>query len=117
MEMISLLYGKFYKIRKLACDTADQGHRGVARERVYLILTHKWKVKEVVDPRELYLYVSKYLKTHIHTEPKDYAIAEPLDIHQEASELAWVRRGTTTISNVASVAWADIVNKCCIQEF
>ena len=88
MDMIHLLYKKTYNISPLRVSPADQGHAGVARERLYLILTLKGVVEEVTNPKQLYDEISQHIRKHIKTEPKDYLISLPFDYFTEAMRTA-----------------------------
>ena len=46
MAMIKTLYSRHYDIRTLFVSPADQGHAGIARDRVYVILALKGRVEE-----------------------------------------------------------------------
>jgi len=54
MLMIQKLYGKHYEIIPLYVAPSDQGHTGVARDRVYVILWLRDKVVMTADPKKLY---------------------------------------------------------------
>ena len=69
--MITYLYSKRYRIRCLRVMPAHQGHAGVARERVYLILTLKKSVVEIANPEDMYKKVSDFIMSWVCTEPKD----------------------------------------------
>ena len=43
--MMRTLYGKFYDLYPLYAVPGDQGHTGVARDRVYVIMVLKGKVE------------------------------------------------------------------------
>ena len=63
MLMIEKLYSRHYHIEALYVSPAHQGHAGMARERVYLILSHRKKLKQVAEPVDLYKdFVSKKQK-------------------------------------------------------
>ncbi len=89
MDMINFLYKKMYNIIPLRVSPADQGHAGVARERLYrLILTLKGLVEEVFNPKQLYDEISQYISKHIKTEPKDYLVSTPREYFSEAMRTA-----------------------------
>ncbi|CAK9059749.1 unnamed protein product [Durusdinium trenchii] len=71
LGMITYLYSKHYRIRCLRVMPAHQGHAGVARERVYLILTLKKSVVEIANPEDMYKKVSDFIMSWVCTEPKD----------------------------------------------
>jgi len=54
MLMIEKLYSRHYHIEALYVSPAHQGHAGMARDRVYLILSHRKKLQKVAEPLELY---------------------------------------------------------------
>eukprot|EP00913_Durusdinium_trenchii_P014154 g13282.t1 len=75
--MITYLYSKHYRIRCLRVMPAHQGHAGVARERVYLILTLKKSVVEIANPENMY--------------KKDYMVSTTAEYYREASKTARTR--------------------------
>lgn len=91
MEMMEKLYGVHYHMCVLNVDTCHQGHTGVTRERVYVILWHKLRVKQVFDPRSMYKHITSYLTANIKTEPKDYLVSDFCDVWREAERLAVIR--------------------------
>ncbi len=54
MRMIQKLYGKYYAMMALFVAPSDQGHSGVARDRVYVILWLRSKVTMTANPEKLY---------------------------------------------------------------
>lgn len=71
MEVISKLYSSHYHVKGIQASPADQGHYGVKRNRLYLILTLKALVEEVVDPVFLYQQITKYIQRFVQTQPQD----------------------------------------------
>lgn len=78
--MIDILYSKYYNIRYLDVKPEHQGHFGVARRRLYLILTLKGRVVEVANPEEIYELVSSYIMNFVHTEPKERSIKSQISV-------------------------------------
>lgn len=70
-DMIVKLYSKHYHIRCLNVKPEHQGHSGVARERIYLILTLKGLVEEIANPVLIYDQVSDFIMRYVKTEPQD----------------------------------------------
>ncbi|CAK9087763.1 Uncharacterized protein SCF082_LOCUS41478 [Durusdinium trenchii] len=75
IQMIKLLYGEHYNIKKLMTETNDAGHSGTSRERIYLILSHKKKTIEIADPVALYEKISQIMRRSVQTAPSDYMIS------------------------------------------
>ena len=97
--MIKLLYGDDYDIYPISVDCAHQGHGGVARSRVYIVLAHKERCR-LVDPTNdietVYKLVSRYIQRYIKTSPRDYLIAEHWEIMRDAMETARTRKKVFT---------------------
>ena len=79
MPMIMLLYSRYYAIKKLHVSPADQGHAGVARDRIYLVLALKGKV-------------SQFIKRRVQTRPCDYLVASWDELQREAQAVAMTRK-------------------------
>lgn len=92
--MIRTLYGKHYQIFKLPVCPADQGHAGISRDRIYLILTLKGKVTRVFDVNRMYSMVTAYITSKVQTKPSDYLVSDVNELKVEAARLAHVRRNT-----------------------
>ncbi|CAE7032787.1 unnamed protein product [Symbiodinium sp. CCMP2592] len=92
MEMIYRLYGGHYNITRLLCDTADVGHAGTSRSRLYLILFHKHRVVMTQDVQEMYSSIAAVLRDAIQTVPSDYIVSEPGEIDFEVQQLCITRR-------------------------
>ena len=92
MKMIEELYGEHYHQHVLLVDVDDVGHSGAARERVYVILTHKELTEQILDPLELYAEIAAEIKRHVSTRPRDYFISSPEEVIFCAQELARVRK-------------------------
>ena len=88
MEMIERLYSRYYTIKKLVVDPSDQGHAGMARPRVYLVLARKGKVTEVHDVVDVYEKVSGFISGLVATEPHDYLVASRVDHMMEVTRVA-----------------------------
>ncbi|CAE7248679.1 unnamed protein product [Symbiodinium sp. CCMP2456] len=91
MQMIRLLYGRYYHIQQLCVSPGDQGHAAVARDRTYLILARLGQVEQVHDPRLVYEQVSDNIKARARTRPRDYFVATRSQVIQEAQHTARVR--------------------------
>ncbi|CAK9073886.1 unnamed protein product, partial [Durusdinium trenchii] len=92
IQMIKLLYGEHYNIKKLMTETNDAGHSGTSRERIYLILSHKKKTIEIADPVALYEKISQIMRRSVQTAPSDYMISSDGEVLREAAQLA-IKRG------------------------
>ena len=92
MPMIVRLYGKHYDIHPIYATPGDQGHSGVARDRVYLILTLKKKLVPITDLQQLYVNVSKFIQKYVCTKPSDYMVSSKIDLLQEARKTAVCRQ-------------------------
>ncbi|CAL1171903.1 unnamed protein product [Cladocopium goreaui] len=88
IEMIKWLFCLHYDIHILVCGVEDQGHDGASRDRLWIILSHKERTKQLFDPAELYRMVCKSIRTYVCTKPADYSIAPPVEIKNEAMHLA-----------------------------
>ena len=92
MHMIERLYGRYYDVQKLLVSPADQGHAGMARKRVYLILARKGLVLEVHDVQSMYSEISEFISGLVATKPRDYLVASRVDRLLDASRIA-AKRG------------------------
>lgn len=92
MNMIAKLYSKYYNICVLKVSPQDQGHSGVARDRVYLVLTLKSQVEQVFNPNMLYAKITEYITARVQTRPRDYLISDRVDLLMEAGRTASVRK-------------------------
>ena len=92
MEMIERLYSRYYTIKRLLVDPRHQGHAGMARPRVYLVLARKGKVTEVYDVVDMYQKVSDFISGLVATEPQDYLVASRVDRLMDATRVALKRR-------------------------
>ena len=92
MQMIHVVYGQHYNITRIRCETADAGHSGAARTRVYLILAHKLRVQQVHDPEGMYCFISQRIREEIRTFPSDYMIAPKHEVVAEMANIAFKRR-------------------------
>ncbi len=90
--MIHTLYGKHYHIFRLSVCPADQGHAGVSRDRIYLILALKGKVTPVCDVNKMYSRVSAYIAGKVQTRPSDYLVSDVNELKAEAARISHVRR-------------------------
>lgn len=90
--MMRTLYGKFYDLYPLYAVPGDQGHTGVARDRVYVIMVLKGKVEPIIDVRTLYDKVSKFIQKYVSTKPSDYFVSSQSDIMMEANKTASLRK-------------------------
>ena len=54
MRMIKKLYARHYDIKQLFVSPSDSGHSGVSRDRTYLIMNLRAKVRMVADPIKEY---------------------------------------------------------------
>ena len=92
MTMINTLYSRHYNVTALRASPTHAGHAGVARNRVYLILTLKGAVTQIHDPQSLYRKISEYITQFVQTEPKDYLVSTNFEYYKEASRMA-IKRG------------------------
>eukprot|EP00435_Cladocopium_sp_Y103_P064885 s253_g26.t1 len=92
MSMIVKLYSKYYHICVLMVSPRDQGHAGVARDRVYLILTLKSKVEQIFNPQDLYNAITEYITARVQTRPRDYLVSDNVDLLLEATRVSSVRK-------------------------
>ena len=91
MPMIHTLYGKHYRIEPIYVTPSDPGHTGVARERVYVIMTLKRKVEPIHDVQALYCRVAGFIQKHVQTKPSDYFVSTAQEQMEEASKTAQFR--------------------------
>ncbi|CAK9089666.1 unnamed protein product [Durusdinium trenchii] len=92
MGIIHKLYGLWYNIFPIYVDPRDVGHSGASRARVYIIMAHKQKVAQRFDCRKMYARISAAMKALVATTPKDYFVADKIDIQLEAARVARVRK-------------------------
>ena len=76
----------------LQTDSADGGHSGSRRERVYVILAHKQRTELLQDPVRLYESVTNVIRENITTTPKDYLVSGRVDVLRAAQRLALKRK-------------------------
>lgn len=88
MPMINALYSKHYNICPIYAKPSDQGHSGVARDRVYLILTWRGKVLPIGDVERMYQKVSHFIQKYVSTRPRDYWVSTEYDQIVEATNTA-----------------------------
>ncbi|CAK9022067.1 Probable protein S-acyltransferase 23 (Probable palmitoyltransferase At2g14255) (Zinc finger DHHC domain-containing protein At2g14255) [Durusdinium trenchii] len=88
MGIIHKLYGLWYNIFPIYVDPRDVGHSGASRARVYIIMAHKQKVAQRFDCRKMYARISAAMKALVATTPKDYFVADKIDIQLEAARVA-----------------------------
>ena len=98
--MIEKLYGLRYNIYPLYVDPQGTGHAGVSRRRVYVFLAHKKLVEMVVDAQKMYKKVTRTIEAHVHTRPRDYAVARPEEVLQEAEHVAFRRQKKVTAAGL-----------------
>jgi hypothetical protein len=103
MQMVRLLYGKHYKIYPLYVQTADQGHTGSTRSRVYVVLAHRLRATMTFDIYDMYEAVSKHLEAHIRTKPSDYLVSSRQEVLLDAGDVARTRN-----KKFRTVAWRSI---------
>ncbi|CAL1150917.1 unnamed protein product [Cladocopium goreaui] len=101
LHMIWALYSRHYNIRILRVCPADLGHFGVARDRIYLIMSLKEAVIEVVDPIQMYAKVKEYVQSFVRTEPKDYWVSTTAEYVKEAEKTA--KRERESVSYVCDL--------------
>lgn len=91
MAMIKTLYSRHYDIRTLFVSPADQGHAGIARDRVYVILALKGRVEEAFNVENMYAKVSAFIRKRVQTVPSDYLISDYNELQREAQATATIR--------------------------
>ena len=96
MSLVQLLYGFWYLLFPFYVSTDDVGHTGAARNRLYIIMVHKNKVRMVHDPYKIYKMIVKTISKHIKTRPSDYLIASRDEILRDAADVAHVRNKKMT---------------------
>ena len=92
MNMIVKLYSKYYDIAVLKVSPRDQGHAGVARDRMYLILTLRSLVEQVFNPNAVYAKITEYITARVQTQPRDYLVSDRVDLILESGRTAAVRK-------------------------
>ena len=92
IEMIELLYGYHYQLFSFYVSPADVGHTGTSRDRVYIIMIHKRKVRVVHDPYKIYRRIVKTISKHVSTRPRDYLLASQNEILMDAADVARIRK-------------------------
>ena len=92
LELIKLIYGYHYNIYPIYVSTDDVGHSGCTRNRVYIILAHKKRVRMLQNPYRMYKKIRKTIKKHIFTRPSDYLISPQNEILLDAAEIARMRK-------------------------
>ena len=92
MDLIHMLYGKYYNIHPLMVDCCEQGHSGAARARLYVVLAHKTRTRPVQNVRKLYRAVARFIQSHVQTQPQDYMIASDYELALEAARTLHARK-------------------------
>lgn len=64
------------------------GHGGAARDRTYVICSHKEKTSCKFDPHIMKDMISSRMKSKGQTRPSDYFMAQTVEVQQEAQLLA-----------------------------
>ena len=107
MAMIKALYARHYNIKALFVSPADQGHAGIARDRVYLILALKGRVEEAFDVVATYQKVSAFIRKRVQTVPSDYLISDFNDLQREALKTA-TTRGIRFLASMVSLVLIQV---------
>ena len=81
-----------YDLWQIMVETADTGHRGSARNRTYVVASHREKTSVLFDPHDLHRTISSKMRKKVQTKPSDYFLADQLEVHLHAQEVAR-RRG------------------------
>ena len=81
--------------------TADTGHAGVSRDRVYVTASHKDLSSCKFDPNSLKDKIADRMRGKVQTKPSDYFMAQVVEVQQEALQLA-IRRGFNTDRNAVT---------------
>lgn len=92
MGMLQKLYGRFYTMYPLFVKPSDLGHSGTARARVYVIMAHRYRLRQTFDCKTLYDLITSAMKSVASTKPSDYFIASKVDIRLDAERTAIVRK-------------------------
>ena len=77
-----------YDLYQLFFSTSDTGHAGAARDRTYVIASRIDATSCKLDPFDLKEAISHRMRCKVRTQPKDYAIADPVEITADAMTLA-----------------------------
>jgi hypothetical protein len=80
-----------YDFYRVDFSTADTGHAGVARDRVYVLASHKDRSSCKYDPMSLKAMIADRMREKVQTRPSDYFMAQVVEVQQEALQLA-IRR-------------------------
>eukprot|EP00435_Cladocopium_sp_Y103_P042015 s1084_g11.t1 len=92
MGMIKRLYSRHYMMKVLRVSPADQGHAGIARDRIYVVLALKGRVEEAHNVQDVYAKVSKFISDRVQTVPSDYLISDFNELRKEAQSMAAKRK-------------------------
>ena len=103
MDMIERLYSRYYTIKRLDVDPSHQGHAGMARPRVYLVLARKHRVQEMHDVQDMYQRVADFISGLVATEPQDYLVASRVDRLMEVNRVAVQRRKRLRLRSLAAL--------------
>ena len=104
MQMIIRLYGAHYALYPFYVSTCDVGHAGVARNRVYILLAHKERLKMLVSPYVVHKRIVATIRQAVQTQPQDYVFAQPHEILLDAGATAFTRGKKMTASWQRSLA-------------
>ena len=91
MHILHILFGDDYFIWIIRATPSHQGHDGVSKERLCVVLSHKERTICLQDPVRLYTSISEVMQHHVATSPSDYFIADHREVQLEAMRMAGVR--------------------------
>ena len=80
MDILHDLLGQDYLLYQLHVCPADAGYFGTQRTRTYIFFCHKRRCRHLCDIHEAYRKVTKTLRHHIFTRPRDYLVASKTEI-------------------------------------
>ena len=100
--MIELLYGYHYNLFIFYVKTSDVGHTGTSRDRVYIIMVRKGKVRMLHDPHKIYRKIVKTIAKHVATRPRDYLLASENEILMDAADVARIRKKKMTAPHLCT---------------
>ena len=89
-----------YDLYQLFLSPEDTGHAGAARDRTYVIGSHKDRTSCKQDPFCMLERCSRRMRKKVRTQPKDYLVAEPWEVTLEDMAVINRRRVTWTPSAV-----------------
>ena len=113
VDAIEELLGAHYLMHQLQVSPADTGHFGVQRRRTYVYFCHRQTGRYLFDVHEAYAQVTRVLRKHICTRPRDYFVATPTEVQLAAQHVA-LQRKIVWKPESRQHCCTEIIHSCCL---